>query len=95
LDQLIKIELFGSSYSFTFKAKEKFDRAQAVSSYVVEQVEKIGKLAKGRGHLDTMILAALNIANDYFTIKDNYEKLVNEVENRSHILIREIESNKI
>nr|HID60173.1 cell division protein ZapA [Desulfobacterales bacterium] len=95
MDELIKIELFGSAYSFAFRARGKIDRAQAAATYVVEQVERIGKLSKGRGHLDTMILVALNIADDYLTIKDKYERLINEVENRSNVLIQEIQSRKV
>jgi cell division protein ZapA (FtsZ GTPase activity inhibitor) len=60
---------------------------------VVEQVEKARASAEVPGKLDTLILAALNIANDYFEMKQRREELVKDIDRRCKALIENIDAN--
>jgi hypothetical protein len=67
--------------------------AEKIVDYVAQQVEKAGADGDIRAKLDTMILAALNIANDYFEMKQCRDDLVLHIEKRCSVLIETIDAN--
>ncbi|NVL90250.1 MAG: cell division protein ZapA [Desulfobacterales bacterium] len=91
MDRLINIELFGQSYKF--KASGQVSRPEDVANYVAVQVEKARAAAEAPSKVDMLILAALNIANDYFEMRRNCQNLVKNIDQRSKILIEHIDSN--
>jgi len=91
VDRVISIELFGEAY--TFSAEAEAFHAEKIANYVVEQVEKARASAEVPGKLDTLILAALNIANDYFEMKQRREELVKAIDRRCKALIENIDAN--
>jgi cell division protein ZapA len=91
VDRVISIELFGRAY--TFSADTEAFHAEKIAKYVVEQVEKVRASAEVPGKLDTLILAALNIANDYFEMKQRREELVKDIDRRCKALIENIDAN--
>jgi cell division protein ZapA len=88
--QIIKIELFGQAYSF--RADANANHVERVARYLVEEVNKAEACAKVPSKLDTMILAALNIANDYFEMKVKRETLLEKIDQRCEALINEIDA---
>jgi cell division protein ZapA len=91
VDRLISIELFGQAY--TFKASGEVSQVQEVANYVAGQVEKARAAADAPSKLDTLILAALNIANEYFEIRRSRQELVKDIDQRCKILIKHIDAN--
>jgi cell division protein ZapA len=91
VDRLISIELFGQAY--TFKTKGEVSEVQEVADYVAGQVEKAGAAAEAPSKLDTLILAALNIANEYFEIRRSRQELITDIDQRCKILVEHIDNN--
>ena len=91
MERLVSIELCGQAY--TFKASGEVSEAQEVADYLTEQVEKAQSAAESPSKLDTVILAALNIANDYFRMKRSRADLSRDIDRRCQDLIEHIDSN--
>ena len=91
MDQIISIKLFDQAY--TFKADAEASEIDKIADYVKAEVEKAHATAKVPGKLDSVILAALNIASDYFEIRRGREELSRRIEDRCNALINHIENN--
>ncbi len=91
MDRLISIELFGQAY--TFRASGPVSQAEEVANYVAEEVEKAQTAGEAPSKLDTVILAALNIANDYFEVRRSRQDLVRDIDQRCKTLIERIDAN--
>lgn len=89
MDRTVSIELFGKAY--TFRADAQVLEVEDVAEYVVEQVDKAQASAEVPGKLDTVILAALNIANDYFEMKKRCEEVLRQIDHRCTVLIENID----
>ena len=78
MDQHITIEIFG--HPFTFKADKNIPKAKEVAAYLEEEVGKVERqLSEESVSINKraiLILAALNIANEYFELKDNQAVLL-------------------
>jgi cell division protein ZapA len=91
VDRLISIELFGQAY--TFRASGQVSQPEEVANYVAGEVEKAVAAGENPSKLDTVILAALNMANDYFEMRRSRQNLVRDIEKRCKILIEHIDAN--
>lgn len=91
MEQLVSIELFGQAY--TLKASGEVSEAQEVADYLTDQVQKAQAAAESPSKLDALILAALNIANDYFRMKRSQESLSRNIDRRCQDLIEHIDNN--
>lgn len=91
MDRLISIELFGQAY--TFRASGPVSQAEEVTNYVAEEIEKARAAGEAPSKLDTVILAALNIANDYFEVRRSRQDLVRDIDQRCKSLIERIDTN--
>ena len=73
MDQHITIEIFG--HPFTFKADKDISKAKEVAAYLEEEVGKVERQMSAEpvsiNKRAILILAALNIANEYFEVKEN------------------------
>ena len=58
-----------------------------VTRYVMEKVEEAGKSAGSKNALSIAILAALNIADEYFRVAGVKENIHSQLESRSEQLI--------
>ena len=78
MDQHITIEIFG--HPFTFKADTNISKAKEVAAYLEEEVGKVERQLSAESvsinKRAILILAALNIANEYFELKDNQAVLL-------------------
>jgi len=91
VDRIISIKLFDQVY--TFRADAKVFQAEKIVDYVAEEVEKAWVSTEVPGKLDTVILAALNIANDYFEMKRCREEFLQDIDHRCRVLIDHIDNN--
>ena len=67
MNSIIEIKLLGQVY--TLKTELDASQARAVVEYVVKKVEAIETESRGHSKLDTIILVALDIANDFLEIQ--------------------------
>ena len=92
MDQLVTIELFGRP--FTFKADKDVSTAKEVADFLVQEVSKIEEQLSNKSSTinkqAVLILAALNIANEYFKCKQNHKDLLEIVSNRTSGLLNEL-----
>lgn len=91
MDRTISIRLFNQTYRF--KADTETAEADRIAGYVVAEIEKAQASAKVPSRLDSVILAALNIANDYFELKRDRDAMVRNVTKRCGLLIDYIDDN--
>ncbi len=91
MGQVISIRLFDQTYRF--KADAEASEADSIASYVVKEIEKAQASSDVPSKLDTVILAALNIANDYFMLKRGHETLMKDVNRRCRVLVNYIDEN--
>lgn len=89
VDRLVNVELFGQSYEF--KASEQVVFPEEVAGYVARQVKRVTESAEAPSRLDTLIVAALNIASDYLEMKRNHNELLQYIDRRSKSLIENID----
>ena len=88
MEQLVTIELFGQPY--TFKAESNVTHAKEVADYLVEEVARIEKQHPSQSSgtkLTTLLLAALNIANENVELKKSHLDLLSNISKRSANLI--------
>ena len=94
LEQLVTIELFGQPY--TFKTESDVIDATKVADYLVKEVTKIETQHTSKSSsvtkLATLMLAALNIANENIELKNKHSNLLKDVSKRSENLIQTIDS---
>jgi cell division protein ZapA len=93
LEQHVTIELFGQPY--TFKTQSDLSEAKEVADFLVKEVTKVSdhhpnKSAK-MNHVTIMILAALNIAQEYLELERNRSSFINTLADRSTALISKLD----
>jgi len=92
LDQLVTIELFGQPY--TFKTESDITNAKEVADCLVKEVTKVETQHSTQSSVAkfaTLILAALNIANENIEQKKKYSDLLIRISKKSANLIRELD----
>jgi cell division protein ZapA (FtsZ GTPase activity inhibitor) len=94
LEQLVTIELFG--HPFTFKAEADAAQAKEVADFLVSEVNKAEVQLSSKSMNVTkriiLILAALNIANQHFELRQNHNDLLQNISDRSASLIGKMEA---
>ena len=94
MEQLVTIELFGQPY--TFKAQSEAAKAQKIADMLVNEVAKVQSDQRSEAssvtQTATLIIAALNIANENVELKANYEVLLQDISKRSAALISELDA---
>jgi cell division protein ZapA len=88
--QTIEVTLLGKEYLVRTDAEE--DVARQIADYVNEKIDETRKNTDTVSALNLLLLTALNIAEEYFTVKTNREALLTNLEERSEDLIRAIEA---
>ena len=97
MENLITIELFGQTY--TFKTESEMDKARAVADLLVNEVKRIqeqgpDQQSSEKAKLTILILAALNLANENYDLKQNHSAFVSQIADRSKSLLHRIDQNK-
>lgn len=94
LDKLLTIDIWGQT--FNFKTEQEHAEAQAVADFFSDQITRVedqitGK-SSGNSKKGILLMAALNITNEYLELKRRYAELLEEISNRSTSLISTMEN---
>lgn len=90
MERLVEVNIFGHDY--TIKTDADTEYIQKIAKYVDEKMDEIVRNTKTVSTLNTAILAALNIADDFFRELEKREELLVEVENRSMEIVKTIDT---
>ncbi|MGB9700802.1 MAG: cell division protein ZapA [Thermodesulfobacteriota bacterium] len=73
----VKIEILGREYNIRSDVEE--ERVKRIGEYINLKVKEITEVTPNISTLNVAILTALNIANDYFDLLEEKEKLKKEL----------------
>lgn len=91
MGETVKIEVFGQEYRIKSDNGDE-DHVKRIAQYVNEKIKDILSNTEVTIRLDVAILAALDVAHDYFSLKEDHDKLIEAIESRSKKLIQYIDS---
>jgi len=86
----VRIEILGREYNV--RSDEGEDRVKKIAEYVDQKIKEITADTKTLSTINVVILAALNIADDYFRAVEDQNHLTRTVKNKSGQLIAMIDS---
>lgn len=86
----MRIEILGREYNV--RSDEGEDRVKKIAEYVDQKIKEITADTKTLSTINVAILAALNIADDYFRAVEDQNHLTRTVKNKSGQLIAMIDS---
>jgi len=78
MDKVIEIEIYGQKYRIRVKGEEDEKYISHLTSYVEQKMREVAVKSKSVDVLKVAVLAALNIADEYFLCQKNLDQL-NEV----------------
>jgi cell division protein ZapA len=87
-DKIVEIEIFGQRYRIRVKGEEDEQYIGRLTAYIDQKMRDIAEKSKSSDTLKIAVLAALNIADDFFLCRKQLDQL-NEVMSRME---REIDS---
>lgn len=90
MKNLVRVEILGREY--TVKSDEGEERVKNIAAYVNGKIKEVSESSQTVSTLNLAILAALNIANDYFEAVEGQKSFWQSVEARSGRLIEMINS---
>ena len=93
MKNLVRVEILGREY--TVKSDEDEERVKKIAEYVNEKLRRISDNTKTISTLNVAILAAMDIANEYFEVLEGHSNLTQKVEKievKSSRLIEMIDS---
>jgi len=90
LDKPIRIKLLDREY--LIRSDEEEERVQDIAQFLDEKLREISGNAEGLSEAKAAILAAFNIASDYFQILKERDDLAKNIERRARALNHQIES---
>lgn len=97
MEQVLTIEILGQPFSFKTDSNE--SDAGAVAEYLVKSVDHAKKQCGQKSSVPDkwaiMVLAALNISNEYFELQKKHQCLLHEINQRSTNLLNTLESQRI
>jgi cell division protein ZapA (FtsZ GTPase activity inhibitor) len=95
LEQFVRIELFGTP--LTLKAETDAAKAQEVADYLVGEVAKVEqRLGAAPSRITQnaiLILAALNIINEFFELKRDHQELLQKISRKNENIIQLLSEN--
>lgn len=86
----IKISILGKEYSI--KSDLEKHRLNQIGEHLNQKVEQVLKTTKTVTTLNVLVLTAMDIANDYYKVRNLNEELTGMVEDKSGNLIDYIDS---
>jgi cell division protein ZapA len=91
MKSLVRVEILGREYNI--RSDEGEERVQKIAQYVDEKLRKTSEISKTTSTLNAAILAAMDIANEYFEALEgraNLRQRAEEIETKSGRLIERI-----
>jgi len=86
----IKVRILNNEY--LIKSEEDKEKVSKIAEYVDERLQEVNDNNEGLSEKKTVILAALNIASDYFQLLKERDDLLSNIRQRSMALISNIDS---
>jgi cell division protein ZapA len=74
----VRVEILGREY--TLKSDEGEERVKRIAEYVNDRLKRISESTKTLSTLNLAILAAMDIANEYFEVLEGQSDLTRKVE---------------
>ncbi len=90
MKRVYTIKIFDQDFSIKTEADE--SRIQELAEYLQQRFDKIKVAARHASRPDQMALTLLDVANDFFEVRDLLSEVKSEVESRSNQMISRIES---
>ncbi len=90
MKNLVRVEILGREY--TVKSDEGEERVKNIAAYVNRKIKEVSEGSQTVSTLNLAILAALNIANDYFEAVEGQKIFWQSIEARSGRLLEMINS---
>ena len=75
IDKIIEIEIYGRIYKIRVKGEEDEKYISHLTSYVDQKMQEIAVKSKSTDALKIAVLAALNIADEYFLSQKKLDQL--------------------
>ena len=89
MTETVKIKI--QNREFAVKGSDKREQILQVAAYVDQKLKEVGDSAKGVSEDKKAILAALDIAGDYFQLLKEKEDLLAKINDRSKRLIQTLD----
>ena len=88
--QPVKVRILDREYLVS--SDEDQEQVQKIADYVDEKLREVKENTEGLSEKKTAILAALNIANEYFQLLKEQDDLLARLRQRTELLIHNIDS---
>jgi len=88
MEDLVRVQILGREY--TVRSDEEEERVRKIAEYVNQKIKEVAEGTKTVSTLNIVILAALNIANDYFKAVESQKNFTQTIEAKSGRLIEMI-----
>jgi len=90
LEQPVKVRIL--EHEYLVKSEEDEERVQRVADYVNDKLRQVQENTQGLSEKKMAILAALNIASEYFQLLREQDDLLDRLRQRTALLIDNIDS---
>ena len=77
--QKLNVELFGQKYTFRALPEERA-KVQAIANHVDAMMHKVGDHQPKLDYRDVAVLAAMNIAEEYYQLQQDYQALIDMID---------------
>ena len=92
MSDIVEIEVYGRTYTIRVKGEENEEYISRLTSYVDQKMQEIAVKSRSEDPTKIAVLAALNIADDYFVSQKRLDQ-VDERIDRMEAEIATVESN--
>ncbi len=86
----VKVKIRNQEY--LVRCEENEQKAHRIAEYVNEKLKEVEQDANGLSEKKAAILAALNIANDYFELLKERDEILGKIGQRTRALIKSIDT---
>ena len=93
MENKVKVNIFGNNYNIQGDASSEY--IAQIASYVDEKMEEVSSNLSTGNQVHIAILAALNIADEYFQLKNMESNITSKIENKASSLIAMIDESLI
>lgn len=88
-EQKVKVNIFGNMYNIQGEASPEY--INKLAEYVDTKMNEVDSILKTNNTLHTAILAALNIADEYFQLRDIDDRFDDKIITKANALISMLE----
>jgi cell division protein ZapA len=85
----VRVSIFGNTYNIQGEADPEY--IQSLASFLNAKMNEVSDSMPSASTMQIAILAALNIADEYFQLRDIQSTVTNDIEKRTNALISMLE----